>query len=270
MRGKRYACHETIIAENPHNCKSNSAHTHYNSAVPSCLLPLRGWTGPLQSLPPCGITGQLFGDRHRTARLPNGSTTQARAALVTLVVLQPTRLAAVARAKLPPRHTVSDSILASGDRKEGLSRAYVQAVASAAGYTLAEPNLDRDGVDVQIRAGGQMRPSLDMQLKATVRLRQHGAHWRFPLLRRNYDLLREPTMVPRVLVVLDLPEDEQRWLSASAQELVMRRCAYWVAIPGAPESENEHTLTISIPTANRLDVPALKDLMDRARSGTLS
>ena len=78
---------------------------------------------------------------------------------------------------------MSDSILASGDRKEGLSRAYVQAVAAAAGYTLAEQNFDRDGVDVQVRAGGEMRPSLDMQLKATVRLGQDGAYWRFPLSR---------------------------------------------------------------------------------------
>ena len=195
---------------------------------------------------------------------------KARAALVRLVAFQPTRLATVACAKLPPRHKVSDSILAPGDRKEGLSRAYVQAVAAAAGYTLTKQDFDRDGVDLQVRAGGEMRPSLDMQLKATVKLVQDGANWRFPLRKRNYDLLRERTMVPRVLVVLDLPEDEERWVSASAQELVMRRCAYWVAIPGAPESGNEHTVTVSIPTANRLDVPALKNLMDRARSGALS
>ena len=164
---------------------------------------------------------------------------------------------------------MSDSILSSGDRKEGLSRAYVQAVAAAAGYTLAEQNFDRDGVDVQVRAGGQTRPSLDMQLKATVGLGQDGAHWRFPLRKRNYDLLRERTMVPRVLVVLDLPKDEQRWLNVSEQELVMRRCAYWVALRGAPECGNDHTVTVSVPTANRLDVPALKDLMDRARRGKL-
>ena len=165
---------------------------------------------------------------------------------------------------------MSDSILASGDRKEGLSRAYVQAVASAAGYTLAEQKFDRDGVDLQVRAGGAMRPSLDIQLKATVRLVQDGAHWRFPLPKRNYDLLREPAQVPRVLVVLDLPRDEERWLDISEQELVMRRCAYWVAIAGAPESGNEHTVTVSIPTANRLDVPALRDLMERSRRWKLS
>ena len=73
-----------------------------------------------------------------------------------------------------------------------------------------------------------------------------------------------------MLVVLNLPRDEERWLDISEQELVMRRCAYWVAIAGAPESGNEHTVTISIPTANRLDVPALRDLMERARRWKLS
>ena len=77
-------------------------------------------------------------------------------------------------------------------------------------------------------------------------------------------------MVPRVLVVLDLPEDDERWLAVSAQELVMRRCAYWVAMSGAPESGNTGTVTVSIPTANRLDVPALRNLMDRARNGALA
>ena len=165
---------------------------------------------------------------------------------------------------------MTDSILASGDRKEGLSKAYLQSVASAAGYTLAEQNFDRDGVDVQVRAGGAMRPSLDIQLKATVRLAKVGANWRFPLPKRNYDLLRVRTQVRRVLVVLDLPRDEGCWLSVSAERLVMRRCAYWVALTGAPESGNKRTVTVSIPTANRLDVPALKNLMARARSGNWS
>ena len=159
---------------------------------------------------------------------------------------------------------VTDSILASWDRKEGLSRAYVHVVASAAGYTVVQQNFDRDGVDVQVRAGGAMRPSLDIQLKATVRLAKVGANWRFPLPKRNYDLLRVRTQVRRVLVVLDLPRDEGCWLSVSAERLVMRRCA----LTGAPESGNKRTVTVSIPTANRL--PALKNLMARARSGNWS
>ena len=166
---------------------------------------------------------------------------------------------------------MNDAILAPADREEALSRAYVAAVAAGAGYTLAEQNFDRDGVDFQVRAGGVMRPSLDIQLKATVRLGQGGDdELRYPLRRRNYDLLRQETLVPRILVVLDLPRDEEQWISISAEELVMRRCAYWADIAGSPETTNRETVTVTIKKQNRFDVESLKDLMDRARKGVWS
>ena len=115
-----------------------------------------------------------------------------------------------------------------------------------------------------------MRPSLDLQLKATARLARVGTDWRFDLPKRNYDLLRERTLVPRILVVLNLPAEEGDWLSISEEELVLRRCAYWADITDAPESDNERTVTISIPEHNRFDADALKRLMDRARKGPLS
>lgn len=163
---------------------------------------------------------------------------------------------------------MSDAILLPADRKEALSRAYVAAVAAGAGYTLAVQDFDRDGVDVQVRAGGAMRPSLDIQLKATVRLSEgREGGFRYPLPRRNYDLLREPTLVPRILVVLDLPRDEGRWIDISADKLTMRRCAYWTAISGFPETENEETVTVTLEKRNRFDIGNLKDLMECARQG---
>ncbi len=166
---------------------------------------------------------------------------------------------------------MSDAILAPADRKEALSRAYVAAVAAGAGYTLATQDFDRDGVDVQIRAGGTMRPSLDVQLKATVQLGNGGEgelRYRLPL--RNYDLLREQTLVPRILVVLDLPRDEGQWLDVTAEELVMRRCAYWADIAGFPETANTESVTVAIGKRNRFDVGSLEDLMERARTGAMS
>lgn len=161
---------------------------------------------------------------------------------------------------------MSDSVLALGDRQEGLSRADVLGGAAAAGYTLAEQDFDRDGVDVQVRSGGAMRPSLDMQLEGAVRLVQDGAHWRFSLPKRNHDLLREPTMAPRVLVVLDLPAAEERWLSASAQELVMRRCAYWVAITSGRVATP--CLRARVPCSARFGVPPYEESSSSCESGT--
>lgn len=166
---------------------------------------------------------------------------------------------------------MTDALLTMNDREEELSRAYVQAIAAGAGYMTAEFRPDRDGTDIQVRAGGSMRPSLDIQLKATIDLEptKEGT-FRYPLKRRNYELLRVPTLVPNVLVVLALPRDSADWLTVTADQLVLRRCAYWVSLKGYPETENQDTVTITVENENRFDVEALMALMERARTGTVA
>lgn len=166
---------------------------------------------------------------------------------------------------------MSDGLITSNDRAEALSRAYVAAVAAGAGYVTAEQNLDRDGVDVQIRAGGSMRPSLDIQLKATSNLGEatEGAY-RYPLKRRNFDLLRQQTMVPRILVVLALPATEADWLSVTAEQLIMRRCAFWASLAGFPETQNNESFTISIQNNKWFNVDSLRELMELARRGAIA
>lgn len=164
-----------------------------------------------------------------------------------------------------------DSLLTDNDREEELSRAYVQAIAAMAGYMTAEFKPDRDGTDVQIRAGGSMRPSLDIQLKATINLEpSKDGKFSYSLKKRNYDLLREPTMVPNILVLLALPATEAEWLTVSAEQLILRRCAYWASLKGLPESQNKDTVTIYINDTYRFDVEGLKALMERARTGAVA
>ena len=135
---------------------------------------------------------------------------------------------------------MADVLLTGPDQEEALSRAYAYAVTARAGYVTAVPELDRDGVDLRIHAGGAMRPALDLQLKATVNLGEsHDGHFRFPLKRRNYDLLRIETQTPRLLVVLDLPRDEHEWMTITTDELVLRRRAYWLNLKGYEETANE-------------------------------
>ena len=166
---------------------------------------------------------------------------------------------------------MSDTLLANTDREEALSCAYIHVVAAGAGYLLGGMNFDRDGVDVQIRAGGDMRPCLDVQLKATVNLgRADEGFFRYPLKRRNYDLLREQTMVPRILVVLDLPRDEAEWVTVTTEQLVMRRCAFWASLAGLPDTNNKESVTVSIHKNNLFDVEGLKTLMERSRTGVLT
>src|SRR5215475_4261061 len=166
---------------------------------------------------------------------------------------------------------MADALMAPSDGEEALSLAYVAAIAAGAGYVTASQNFGRDGVDVQIRAGGTMRPSLDIQLKATINLGEAAnGLFRFPLKRRNYDLLRAETMIPRILVVLDLPKNKADWLHVAPDQLIMRRCAYWANLVGMKETENKESVTISIQNRNRFDIDALRALMERARTGAIA
>lgn len=163
-----------------------------------------------------------------------------------------------------------DSVLSESDRKEALSLAYIHAISAGAGYTIATRNFDRDGVDLVIDAGGEMRPAIGVQAKATVNLGEPTAGlYRFPLKRRNYDLLRIKTQVPRILVVLAMPREELKWLTMSRIELVLRHCAFWVSLYGAAETDNTDSVTISVPEGNLFDIETLRGLMEQSRSGVI-
>jgi hypothetical protein len=115
-----------------------------------------------------------------------------------------------------------------------------------------------------------MRPSIGLQLKATINLGDaKDGLFHFPLKRRNYDLLRIATQVPRLLVVLDLPRVEDQGLTVTPESLVLRRCAFWTSLAGAPETDNDTSVTISIDAAHRLDTTSLRALMEQSRTGAI-
>lgn len=165
---------------------------------------------------------------------------------------------------------MTDRLLTSADQKASLSVVYAKAVAARAGYVTSVPDLDRDGVDLRIEAGGAMRPALDLQLKATAR--PGVPTWgslTFALKRRNYDLLRVDTQTPRILVVLVLPDNRNRWMTITQEELVLRRSAYWLSLRGADETMNRSSLTVRLPVANLFDVDGLRRLMEQSRNGRI-
>ena len=165
-------------------------------------------------------------------------------------------------------NAITDTLLTPADQKAELSLVYAQAVAARAGCATSIPTPDRDSIDLSIQAGGAMRPALDLQLKATTTL-STGGRLSFDLPRRNYDHLRIETQTPRLLLVLQLPRDEEQWMTISAQELTLRGCAYWLSLRGFEESANRRTVTVSIPTANVFDVQALQQLMEQSRKGRI-
>lgn len=149
--------------------------------------------------------------------------------------------------------------------------AYVEAVATQAGCTVTKgPYPDRESVDMQIRAHGGMQPCLDVQLKATTTLGpMKDGNLVFSLKVKNYEDLRRRTLVPRLLVVLDLPKDEEQWLTVEPARLVLRKCAYWLKLTGFPEHDNKETVSVRIPAENIFDMDAVRELMHQAESREL-
>ena len=165
---------------------------------------------------------------------------------------------------------MTDSLLASTDIEEALSRVYVQAVAARAGYTTADYSQDRDGIDILIRAGGKMRPAIDIQLKATINLgNPSNGFFHYPLRSENYNLLCGPSQTPRLLVVLGLPRDRTEWLSITADELILRRSAYWSNFREHDETEIKSSITVHIPEQNLFNVDNLRMLMEQSRKGSI-
>lgn len=160
-------------------------------------------------------------------------------------------------------------------QKEEFSYAYINAVASAAGFSfqIASRPLDQVGVDVTITGlvspGSRCRTRLDVQVKCTSRDVLDGDNLRYPLEIKNYEELRNdyPEDDPLILVVVLVPDKVDDWLHQSETELCLKHCAYWVSLRGQPAIENQTTVTVYLPRQNIFTVNTLKNLMQRIAAG---
>jgi len=110
---------------------------------------------------------------------------------------------------------------------------------------------------------------LKLQLKCTSREVIDGDYIRYALKVKNYNDLRRNALVPRILVVVLVPENLEDWLQQSEAELCMRNCAYWMSLRGQPETQNIANVTVSLPRSNQFTVPALKSMIQSISEGSL-
>ena len=62
-------------------------------------------------------------------------------------------------------------------------------------------------------------------------------------------------------MVVCLPEDDAQWLEWAPEQLVIRRCAWWVSLRGAPESMNDSGQTILLPRKQHFYPETLREIM---------
>jgi hypothetical protein len=158
-------------------------------------------------------------------------------------------------------------------RKEQFSHAYVKAVAAVAGFAWYQPSVDDDSIDLGLAqrggAGTVRSPRLEMQLKCHAMATPAEPDFAFWLKLKNYDDLREPTEVKRILVVVLVPDDLADYLAESENELAMRRCGYWYSLRGMAGTANQTGETVRIPRAQAFTVEALRGIMRRIGQGAL-
>ena len=151
-------------------------------------------------------------------------------------------------------------------QKSRFSLAYIEAVASRAGFQVEEVKVDRDSVDGTVKSDLGIRPRIEFQAKSTERDLVQNNHIHFPLSIKNYDDLRLEAINPRILIVLMLPPDVDQWVAQTHEELCLRRCAYWLSLRGEPETSNSDNITVYVPLANIFDSTQLDGMMQRAEA----
>lgn len=164
------------------------------------------------------------------------------------------------------------SFMDLGQRKEQFSQAYLQAVASAAGFTLAEPKVDDDSVDWSISARGPFgalrSPRLDLQLKCTEVVANSNGYFNFPLKVKNYKDLRGTDLhIPRILVVVFVPDDVEYWIDQDEERLIIKHCAYWASLRNEPQTENRRTVSVQLPRRNQFTVASLTAMIRQIGNG---
>jgi len=160
-------------------------------------------------------------------------------------------------------------------RKEEFSHAYVKAIAACAGFAWSKPSVDDDSVDLclhQRGGGGTIRsPRLDLQLKCKASNPPDDPNgFSHSLKIKNYDDLRESNVqVPRILVVVLVPEDVNQWIDHQEPQMALRHCGYWHSLRGLGPSENAQGQTVRISRTNQFNVASLRNMMERIGNGEL-
>ncbi|MFD1547140.1 DUF4365 domain-containing protein [Nonomuraea guangzhouensis] len=153
-------------------------------------------------------------------------------------------------------------------QKEQFSRAYVLAVATRGGYTLADWNVDKDGVDVTLRWKGLM---VDFQLKCTQSPRAAKGDYVFDLDLATYNKLRDPERsAPGYLALAVVPKTLDKWLLHEPERLLMSCHTYWAKLQDEPPPTASKTTAIHLPRCQTLTINSLERMFEASRQHILN
>lgn len=159
-------------------------------------------------------------------------------------------------------------------QKEEFQYAYVCALAAHAGLNRGEFSVDDDSIDITFQAKGNFGPGrrrspiIQVQLKCSSQGVISDGFIKFPLKIKNYNELRgDDVVVPRYLAVLLVPEDLAQWIANNDDHIALFKSCHWLSLRHHGSTDNEFSVTVDVPIAQRLTSATLWEMMDRASAG---
>lgn len=155
--------------------------------------------------------------------------------------------------------------------KEQLSNRFIGILAVNKGFVIDKPELDL-GTDYQLKktrsyvmANGNTRYTtdsryIDIQLKSTTEISiiDEPQVIKYDLEAKSYnDMIdrQDSGFVPLILILFILPHDINNWVEIDANEIKLRKHAYWYVPPsGSVQTTNTTSKRIEIPKTNMLGV----------------
>jgi hypothetical protein len=143
---------------------------------------------------------------------------------------------------------------------------WLRAVAAGSGLLHGRPtSLDLEKADVELVRrglwGGIWNPTVKIQVKTTVDLREENGHFVYDLDVATYNVLcRDNETVRRVLVVFRLPKNGEQIRLLKAGTL-LAGCGAWTSLEGLPATGNMSSKVVRLPVSNTIDRPGLERML---------
>jgi len=153
-------------------------------------------------------------------------------------------------------------------RKEEISKSYLNAVCAAKGISMEVHKHDDDGIDVMLKKmlirddNIKYNALISVQLKSTSSdYIEYDDYYSYPLKKKAYDDLRTPATVKPFLFLLILPNNENEWIAQSIEQLVIKKCMFWLDLEGLPDKDNISNVTVHIPKINLVSPEKLDEIL---------
>ncbi|MEV3912678.1 DUF4365 domain-containing protein [Streptomyces canus] len=149
-------------------------------------------------------------------------------------------------------------------QQEQISIAYVHAVATQAGATVASWNVDKDGVDATLKRNHQL-VELQMKCSFDAHMLADRSSYTFDLDVPTYDKLRgRYRTAAGYLGLVIVPRDVASWLQYDTASLLIRCAGFYAQIQDLPPAPGSATRVIHLPTIQRIDAAGLDVMFDYA------